>query len=518
MKNNTCNIMNSEENSEQERLHKIKNEMRDLKNTTDLDYIFRKLYKLLGLNGKVEAEYVRNFYIKKRKNQMHYFAPHTPYINDELGWETRYFMDTGKFSKSTLKPINEIIDDIPELLLNAKAMLGLGKWRTVIDISNIILDKEPQNIPALLLKIESHNRLKEFNDGLNCTKIILSIDETNKFAFNMQNFFLSKLNRTEELLAIINKNNSSDKEKGNTMSDYLQELRNFFHHTASLEKLNRIEDAISVCDKYIINNPDVEDGYNKKIKLLEQLGRYEEILPIYEILSKLTPRARYYHLKCQAEILIKLKNFQKAILLCNESLNIKFKEYTIETRARAQRYLDNPELSKQCNIENPKLLLKHRSVSSSNIESIGYDEDTERLEILFKTNKNYMYFEVPRNIYEELIGSSSVGSYFHSNILGKFRYEKIETNTNEVENLYEQTRLIVPKDAKTWRIIGNKLAKKGDTKNALSCYEKALEIDPKDAKTWAIKGAILEQQGNLDEASTCYEKAKNLGFQFPNNE
>lgn len=78
--------------------------------------------------------------------------------------------------------------------------------------------------------------------------------------------------------------------------------------------------------------------------------------------------------------------------------------------------------------------------------------------------------------------------------------------------------MIVPKDAKTWRIIGNKLAKKGDTKNALSCYEKALEIDPKDAKTWAIKGAILEQQGNLDEASTCYEKAKNLGFQFPNNE
>lgn len=64
------------------------------------------------------------------------------------------------------------------------------------------------------------------------------------------------------------------------------------------------------------------------------------------------------------------------------------------------------------------------SVSSSNVNSVGYDEDTSTLEIEFH-NGTYHYYDVPRNVFEELISSSSVGSYVHHHIRGTYSYEQI---------------------------------------------------------------------------------------------
>ncbi|MFD2231364.1 KTSC domain-containing protein [Alkalimarinus sediminis] len=63
-------------------------------------------------------------------------------------------------------------------------------------------------------------------------------------------------------------------------------------------------------------------------------------------------------------------------------------------------------------------------VDSSNLVSVGYDEEASILEIEFN-NGVYQYFEVPAHVYEELINSGSKGSYLYQNIKGIYSYEQI---------------------------------------------------------------------------------------------
>jgi hypothetical protein len=65
------------------------------------------------------------------------------------------------------------------------------------------------------------------------------------------------------------------------------------------------------------------------------------------------------------------------------------------------------------------------NVSSSNIKSIGYDEDSQTLEIEFSNGGIYQYFDVPQYMYEGLMSANSHGQYFAQNIKGVYRYSKI---------------------------------------------------------------------------------------------
>ena len=64
-------------------------------------------------------------------------------------------------------------------------------------------------------------------------------------------------------------------------------------------------------------------------------------------------------------------------------------------------------------------------VSSSNIESIGYDEDSGTLEIEFKNGTLYQYFDVPAHVHTSLISASSIGGFLASTIKGAYRYSKV---------------------------------------------------------------------------------------------
>lgn len=64
-------------------------------------------------------------------------------------------------------------------------------------------------------------------------------------------------------------------------------------------------------------------------------------------------------------------------------------------------------------------------VSSSNVESIGYDADTQTLQIRFLSGGVYIYRNVPQMEYEQLINAPSIGSYLNRNIKGSYAYEKI---------------------------------------------------------------------------------------------
>jgi len=64
-------------------------------------------------------------------------------------------------------------------------------------------------------------------------------------------------------------------------------------------------------------------------------------------------------------------------------------------------------------------------IVSSNVESIGYAEDDQTLEIEFKNGAVYQYFDVPESIYLALRDADSVGGYLAAHIKGVFRYSRV---------------------------------------------------------------------------------------------
>lgn len=69
--------------------------------------------------------------------------------------------------------------------------------------------------------------------------------------------------------------------------------------------------------------------------------------------------------------------------------------------------------------------MKRDAVQSSNIASIGYDENSATLEIEFLNGGVYQYFDVPKNIYDAMMSASSHGQYLAQSIKGRFRFSKV---------------------------------------------------------------------------------------------
>lgn len=55
-------------------------------------------------------------------------------------------------------------------------------------------------------------------------------------------------------------------------------------------------------------------------------------------------------------------------------------------------------------------------VNSSNILSIGYDKDSQMLEVEFNTKRVYRYSNVPPHVYAALMRSQSHGKYLLQHI------------------------------------------------------------------------------------------------------
>lgn len=68
----------------------------------------------------------------------------------------------------------------------------------------------------------------------------------------------------------------------------------------------------------------------------------------------------------------------------------------------------------------------HRAkVTSSSIASIGYDPESEVLEIEFHGGAVYQYDSVPTEEYEGLMDAGSHGKYFHQHIRRRYADRKI---------------------------------------------------------------------------------------------
>ena len=65
--------------------------------------------------------------------------------------------------------------------------------------------------------------------------------------------------------------------------------------------------------------------------------------------------------------------------------------------------------------------MKRKPVKSSNIKSVGYESRV--MEIEFHKGDVYNFFDVPEEIYNEMIIDKSVGRYFYRYVKGKYDFE-----------------------------------------------------------------------------------------------
>ena len=69
--------------------------------------------------------------------------------------------------------------------------------------------------------------------------------------------------------------------------------------------------------------------------------------------------------------------------------------------------------------------MNRQLVSSSNIHSVGYEAESQTLEIEFHSGGIYRYANVPEKLYRGLMQASSKGSYFHRNIRERYPTTRI---------------------------------------------------------------------------------------------
>lgn len=70
--------------------------------------------------------------------------------------------------------------------------------------------------------------------------------------------------------------------------------------------------------------------------------------------------------------------------------------------------------------------MKRVDVDSSAIKRVGYAEESQTLEVTFKSGEIYEYLGVPRHHFETMTnGGTSVGRYFAEQIRGRYRYRQL---------------------------------------------------------------------------------------------
>lgn len=70
--------------------------------------------------------------------------------------------------------------------------------------------------------------------------------------------------------------------------------------------------------------------------------------------------------------------------------------------------------------------IEMRPVSSSNVDSLGYDEQNQIAYVRFLNGSLYIYKGVPQHEFDNLFNAPSVGSYLHRNFKNVYPYERIE--------------------------------------------------------------------------------------------
>ena len=69
--------------------------------------------------------------------------------------------------------------------------------------------------------------------------------------------------------------------------------------------------------------------------------------------------------------------------------------------------------------------MERYSVASSNVASVGYDEQLQTLEVEFLNGAVYQYYNVPINMYEEMMKTPSKGRFLHAYIRNAYPFSRV---------------------------------------------------------------------------------------------
>lgn len=64
-------------------------------------------------------------------------------------------------------------------------------------------------------------------------------------------------------------------------------------------------------------------------------------------------------------------------------------------------------------------------VSSTSLKSVGYDPQTQTLELEFASGSVYQYANVPPEVHQALLEAESLGRYFIDNIEKNYTYQRV---------------------------------------------------------------------------------------------
>lgn len=69
--------------------------------------------------------------------------------------------------------------------------------------------------------------------------------------------------------------------------------------------------------------------------------------------------------------------------------------------------------------------MERYNVASSNIRSVGYDPQTQTLEVEFMNGTIYQYYGVPEQIYDQMMGEQSKGRFLNTYIRNQYPYSRV---------------------------------------------------------------------------------------------
>ncbi|RPH33090.1 MAG: KTSC domain-containing protein [Bacteroidales bacterium] len=191
--------------------------------------------------------------------------------------------------------------------------------------------------------------------------------------------------------------------------------------------LRSLDDQITTEDKGIIVNAleNNEDYLRSTVELRwERFGTHikNKIDDTYlkVLLHCISPKSReeiFEHI----EIYNNSRNFRNYI---KPIIDIGWLQLTIPEKptSKNQEYII-ADIAKRL-VESKKLETKRTPVSSASIASVGYDPEKQILEIEFLHGAIYQYFDVPKEVYEELMSANSHASYFMYSIKNNYSYLK----------------------------------------------------------------------------------------------
>ena len=70
--------------------------------------------------------------------------------------------------------------------------------------------------------------------------------------------------------------------------------------------------------------------------------------------------------------------------------------------------------------------MSETAIKSKTIKSCAFNEKKGEMTIRFSSGGRYTYLGVTQDLYDGMVKADSAGSFFHSNIRGKFPSTKLE--------------------------------------------------------------------------------------------